>query len=523
MIILQWILALLLGAVLLAAIARRIGVPSPALLALGGVGLALLPDGPRLSLQPDLALALFVAPVLLDAAFDSSLRDLKENWFPVTCLILIAVGVTTAAVALVAHWLVPAMPWAVAVALGALVAPPDAAAATAVLKEVRLPHRLLVVLEGESLLNDASALLIYRLAVGAAVAHDGAPLGVASTLALVLGGSIAVGIMFAFVSDYVLSRFSDVPSSIILQFIGTFGVWILADRMHLSGVLAIVTFAVVLSRRAPTRTPAAIRVPSYAVWETAVFLLNALAFVLVGLQIGPILERIGPAHRSEALVFAATVLVTAMVSRAGWVLTYNRALRLISLILGHHTPRTMAAPPLRRSVVVAWCGMRGIVTLAAALALPDGSNGTAAFPYRDLIVLTAFTVVLGTLVIQGLTLRPLVLALGLDDDEPIDTETRTGHEEMFKAALESLGERDTEVAAALRREYSDLLGWFDGSSGRSPEARQAEAALRAVARAAARERLSQLRLTGVIGDSVFQQLEAELDMIELNAEVRSRW
>jgi NhaP-type Na+/H+ or K+/H+ antiporter len=152
--ILLWTLALLLGAVLLAALARRIEVPSPSLLALGGVLVALLPHGPRISLEPDLALALFVAPVLLDAAFDSSLRDLRENWLPVTCLVFITVAVTTSAVALVAHWLIPAMPWTAAVALGAAVAPPDAAAATAVLKEVRLPHRLLVILEGESLLND---------------------------------------------------------------------------------------------------------------------------------------------------------------------------------------------------------------------------------------------------------------------------------------------------------------------------------------------------------------------------------
>jgi hypothetical protein len=183
--------------------------------------------------------------------------------------------------------------------LGAVVAPPDAAAATAVLKEVRLPHRLLVILEGESLLNDASALLIYRLAVGATVVHAGATLGVASTLSLVLVGSVAMGVLFAFGFNEIVQRFSDVPSSIIMQFIGTFGVWILADRLHLSGVLVIVTFAVILARRAPIRTPAAVRVPSYAVWETVVFLLNALAFVLVGLQIGPILSRIGPAERVQ--------------------------------------------------------------------------------------------------------------------------------------------------------------------------------------------------------------------------------
>src|SRR5271156_6258086 len=166
MTILLWTLALLLGAVLLAAVGRRIGAPSPSLLALGGVLVALLPNSPRISLEPDLALALFVAPVLMDAAFDSSLRDLRQNWLPLFSLVFIAVAVTTVAVALTARWLVPAMPWAAAIALGAAVAPPDAAAATAVLNEVSLPHRLLAVLEGESLLNDASALLIYRLGGG---------------------------------------------------------------------------------------------------------------------------------------------------------------------------------------------------------------------------------------------------------------------------------------------------------------------------------------------------------------------
>ncbi len=169
--VLLWTLSLLLGAVLLAALARRIKVPSPSLFALGGVLLALLPHSPRISLQPDLALALFVAPVLVDAAFDNSLRELRQNWIPIASLVFIAVAVTTAAVALVARLLIPAMPWPVAAVLRRRVAPPDAAAATAVLKEVRLPHRIVAILEDESLLNDASALLIYRLAIGAAVAH----------------------------------------------------------------------------------------------------------------------------------------------------------------------------------------------------------------------------------------------------------------------------------------------------------------------------------------------------------------
>jgi monovalent cation/hydrogen antiporter len=523
MIVLQWILVLLFGAVMLAALARRIRVPYPALLAIGGAALALLPDGPRLTLNPDLALALFVAPVLLDSAFDSSLRDLKRYWFPLTSLIVMAVGVTTAAVAIVARWMVPAMPWPVAVTLGAIVAPPDAAAATAVLKEIRLPHRLLAILEGESLLNDASALLVYRLAIGAALAHSSAPLEVASTLAIVLGGSIAMGFVFAFSFNEVIRRFSDVPSSIIMQFIGTFGVWILADRMHLSGVLTIVTFAIVLSRRSPIRMPAAVRVPSYAVWETVVFLLNALAFVMVGLQIEPILDRIGTAQRMQSLIFAAAILGTTMIARALWILAYNRGVRVTNILLGRLTTRSIAPPSLKGGIIVAWCGMRGIVTLASALALPDGSNGAPAFPYRDLIVLTAFAVVLGTLVLQGLTLRPLVMALGLDEDEPLEDEARVAREEMFKAALERLGESDSEMATELRREYSQLLGRVDGSVEVSVEVRQAEATLRARARTAAREKLNDLRLTGVIGDSTFQQLEAELDLVELETEVRSSW
>lgn len=522
--ILLWTLSLLLGAVLLAALARRINVPSPSLFALGGVLVALLPDSPRISLEPDLALALFVAPVLMDAAFDSSLRDLRENWIPVVSLVFVAVAVTTAAVALVAHWLVPAMPWAVAVALGAAVAPPDAAAATAVLKEVRLPHRLLVILEDESLLNDASALLIYRLAMGAAIAPTGNALDVTSSLAFVLIASVALGILFAYVFGGVVNRFSHVPSSIVLQFVGAFGIWILADRLALSGVLVIVASAVVLSRRASVRMPAAVRVPSYAVWDAVVFVLNALAFILIGLQLGPIMDRLSRAHHVHYLAFACAIVATAVLARLGWVTLYNVALRITHRILGERTPQSLSPPPFKRTLLVGWCGMRGIVTLAAALALPDGSGALPAFPYRDLIVLTAFAVVLGTLVIQGFTLRIFLKVLGLDDDDGlVEREIRTGRVEMFQAALASVENQNNEVATSLRREYSELLRHIDGPAGMSEEQHQAEVLLRTVARTAARERLNALRFAGVIGEEAFQELQAELDLIDLEAEVRGRW
>src|SRR5690348_12982009 len=300
MLVFEWIVVLLLVAVLLAGAARRIGAPYPAFLALGGAALAFVPGAPRLVLDPDLALALFVAPVLLDAAYDTSVRDLKSNWAPVAGLVLVAVGLTTAAVAVVAHALVPGLSWAAAIALGAIVAPPDAAAATAVLRQVRLPRRLLTIVEGESLLNDASALLIYRVAVGAVVASVGGAFSlgkVAPAFLLGIAGSIIAGPLLGWAYLRLVRRLAqDAPSQIILQFVGTFVIWTLADRIGLSGVLTIVCYAIAIAREAPDRTPARLRVPSYAVWETAVFVLNVLAFFLIGLQIRPIMEEIGRAH-----------------------------------------------------------------------------------------------------------------------------------------------------------------------------------------------------------------------------------
>src|SRR5438132_7841547 len=247
---LEALIVLVLAAVVLAAAARRVGAPYPVFLAIGGAILAFVPGAPSFTVLPELALALFVAPVLLDAAFDASPRDLRDNWAPVTGLVVFAVGLTTIAVALVARTLMPAMPWAPAIALGAVVAPPDAAAATAVLRQLRPPHRILTILEGESLLNDASALLIYRLAVGAVAANGFAFRAVAPTFLLAVAGSLVVGPALGWLFLRILDRVQHVPTAIILQFISTFGVWILADRVGLSGVLTMVCYAITVARTA---------------------------------------------------------------------------------------------------------------------------------------------------------------------------------------------------------------------------------------------------------------------------------
>src|SRR3954466_167061 len=395
---LEGVVGLVLAAVLLAAAARRVGVPYPVFLAVAGVLLAFLPGAPSFTVPPELALALFVAPVLLDAAYDTSPRDLRDNWVPVTGLAVVAVGLTTVAVAVVARALIPAIPWAPAIVLGAVVAPPDAAAATAVLRHLRPPRRILTILEGESLLNDASALLIYRLAIGAVAAGGFSLAAVGPTFLLAVAGSLVVGPALGWVTLRVTDRVEHVPSAIILQFVTTFGVWILAENIGLSAVLTMVSYAITVARSAPARIPARSRIPSYAVWETAVFALNILAFIFIGLQIRPILESLDPGDRGRYVAVAGAVLVTVIVVRLAWHMSFNAVIRWRDRRFGFNPQRPMRRPSVGSGLLISWAGMRGIVSLAAALALPQ------AFPYRDLIVLTAFAVVLGTLTIQGLTL-----------------------------------------------------------------------------------------------------------------------
>jgi monovalent cation/hydrogen antiporter len=516
MLIFEWILGILLGAVLLSALARRIGVPYPALLALGGTVVAFIPGAPRIMLEPELALALFVAPVLLDAAYDTSPRDLKDNWLPVTSLVLIAVGLTTGAVAIVAHALT-GMPWAAAIALGAIVAPPDAAAATAVLRQVNLPHRIVIVLEGESLLNDASALLIYRIAV-TAMTVGGITIADAAPMLLVsVAGSLILGPVLALIYMRLMTAVDwsdDRPSSIILQFIGTFGVWLLADRLGLSGILTIVAYAITIARRAPATTSAHLRVPSYAVWETAVFVLNVLAFALIGLQIGPIFETLAPEQRLRYLLFAAAVLATVILVRFAWVMSYNWVVRRHIRRHGFHPPRPMSAPTVKSGLLVSWCGMRGIVTLAAAFALPNGEDGSP-FPHRDLIVFVAFCVVLGTLVIQGFTLRPLLRKLNLSDDDPVGQEVARARAAAYRAALAALDGDSSPLAEAIRVELQAGLLEANGDGGEPAGGAQADN-LRLRTVTAARQVVLAMRNSGDIGDTAFHRLEEEIDRLELS-------
>jgi monovalent cation/hydrogen antiporter len=510
MAIFEWTLLVLTGAVALTALAKRIGVPYPSLLALAGTALALLPasGGPRL--DPGLVLALFVAPVLLDASFDASLRDLRANWVPLLSLVVVAVVLTTGAVAVLVHALVPGLPWAAAIALGAIVAPPDAAAATAVLRPLRLPHRIVVIVEGESLLNDASALLIYRAAVTAALSHGAASaLGLVPTFVLAVGGSVLLGYALALASRPTLGRISDGPSQILMQFVGTFGVWILAERIGVSPIVTVAVFGVTAAR-ASGLTPARLRVPSFAVWETVVFLLNVLAFVLIGLQLRPILGALAPPERLTYLLVALGVLAVVITVRAAWVLGYARAAVWKAQRFGPGRWPGPNLPTLKGATIVSWAGMRGIVTLAAAYALP------AAMPFRDLIVLCAFGVVVGTLVVQGLTLKPLTGWLRLGQDTSVDREVHLTTARLARVALAVLDADGSLEARIMRREFTaEIRRAGDEAQAHRPSDRDQ---LRARIVAAQRQALVQMRSADEIGDDAFHLVEERLDWVELDVQ-----
>ena len=506
---LEQLLALFLAAVLLAAVARRVGAPYPVFLAVGGVLLAFVPGTPAFSVPPELALTLFIAPILLDAAYDASPRDLRDNWLPLTSLVVFAVGLTTVAVAWVVRALMPEVGWAPAIVLGAVVAPPDAAAATAVLRQLHPPRRILTILEGESLLNDASALLIYRLAIAAVAAGGFSFASVAPTFFLAVAGSVVVGPALGWVTLRVLDRVDHVPSAIILQFVTTFGVWILAEHIGLSAVLTMVAYAMTVARRAPERIPARSRIPAYAVWDTAVFALNILAFIFIGLQIRPILAALAPGELGRYLTVGGAVLVTAILVRLAWHMAFNGVMRWRDRVFGFRPTRLMLRPTVGSGLVIAWAGMRGIVSLAAALALPP------AFPHRDLIVFTAFSVVLGTLIVQGLTLKPLLRVLKLKDDDPVGRERRTARARALQAGLAAIAQTKAPHADAVRREFSAHLASAEEAVDGSAEVRSAHTVLHRDALKAARDAVLAMRASDEIGDDAFHEIEEELDWLEM--------
>ncbi|HEY2780338.1 MAG TPA: cation:proton antiporter [Steroidobacteraceae bacterium] len=503
----------LLGlAVVFLQIARRLRVPYPSLLALAGGCVALLPFAPHLGIQPQLALALFVAPAVLDTAFDMPPRELLRIWVPLVSLAVVLVLLTTAAVAWAAvAW--AGIPVAAAIALGAIVAPPDAAAASAVLREFNLPRRTLAVLQGESLLNDAVALLLFGLAVTAATAPDGAWHSLAPRLLIAVPGGAVVGVLTAHLGMRLFVRLAGTLSLIIVQFLITYGTWILAERLQLSPIVAVVALAAVIARYMPSRTSARDRVNSYAIWATVVFVLNVLAFLLMGLQARDILNQLQSDALWHALAFAGIVLGIVIGVRFAYVMLYGFVLRRFQVFFEKRVLNSKV-PKVSIGILVSWCGMRGLVTLATALALPEE------FPSRDVIVLSAFIVVLGTLILQGFTIRPLIAVLRIAPDSSLDEDVSRTRAAMLDAAMNELTDPSSRAAAALCAEYSAARA---GSVNRSQPNTEYDG-MRRRAIAAERRLLADWRREGRIQDDTYHLLEDELDRAELHvAPMASTW
>jgi Na+/H+ antiporter len=501
------VLLLMMMAIILLQVSRRLTIPYPTMLAMAGVGVAALPWAPDIRIDPQLVMALFIAPALLDAAYDFPLRAIRRYWLALLTLAVMAVLLTTAAVAWVGVAL-GGLPVAAAIALGAIVSPPDAAAATAMLRRLPLPRATVTVLKGESLLNDAVALLIFSAAVGVAAGTQ-SPSQLLPQLALAVPGGIVVGIVLGRISTVVLPHLSGTLGGILFQFTMTFGTWLIAEYLQLSAILAVVAAAMTVARHGPNRPPARDRVFSFTVWSTVVFLLNVLAFLLVGLEARVAVLALGREQLWHALSFAAVVVFVVIGVRMVWVMLGNRMAQPIFRLQGRSD-----APSLAQGVVSAWCGMRGLVTLATALALPQE------FPGRDLILLSALAVVLGTLIVQGITLGPLIRMLRFAADNSLVEELASARVVLLDLAIEGLSQRDDEPARSLRDRYLTERSQAAGGGRRTATAADD---LHRQCIDTQRRKLFELWTAGEIDDDVFHSLELELDLQELASSPTDRF
>ncbi|HYO08028.1 MAG TPA: Na+/H+ antiporter [Tepidisphaeraceae bacterium] len=503
------ILGLLTAVAALAWLASRLRVPYPILLVLGGLGLSFVPHLPRIELNPEHVFLLFLPPILYYAATQTSWRDFRANLRPITLLAVGLVLFCTVAVAYAAHQLVPGLSWASAFVLGAIISPPDAVAATAILQRLRVPRRVLTVLEGESLINDATALVTYQFAVAAAVTGAFSPAGAMLKFVVAGGGGVIFGLLVGIVVVWVRPRIRDSAVENVVALLIPYIAYLPADRAGLSGVLAVVTCGIYLSRRIGRITTAQVRLRTFAVWEAFIFLLNGVVFILIGLQISRIWKDLSPSW----LWYATVISIVAILARMAWVFPAAYVPRWIVPGLRQRDP----VPAFSFIFLIAWTQMRGVVSLAAALALPL----TMPRGDRDLILFITFGVILITLVGQGVTLPAMIRALKLDvgPDETEDEEVTARYLAALAAIerLDALGAANGDAAAMLQRlraTYDDRLSYYsrlmnpDGHDLLTCETGE-QAIHQAIA--AQRDMLLRLRDQGTIGDDVLRLVEQELD------------
>jgi CPA1 family monovalent cation:H+ antiporter len=513
--LLEILIFLLLCAVALGWISRRAGLPYPIALVLGGGALGFIPKLPQLELDPRILLVLVLPPILYQAALLTSWRDFKANLRPIALLAIGLVLVTTLVVGAALKFLIPAIPWAVAFAFGAIVSPPDVVAATAILSKLNMPRRIVTVLEGESLVNDASGLVLYKFAVAAALSGAFSLFDATVQFALVSIGGIAIGMLLAgaFVA---LHRFLGDPFiEVLLSLSVPYIAYVAAESVHGSGVLAVVAAGLLRGRYSPKMVSAEMRILARSVWNILVFMLNSLIFILIGLQLSGVVTRLEGYTGGDLAAYALAVSMVAILVRFAWVYFAEYLPAWLARIAGKK-----ASPPLPgEAFIVSWCGMRGIVSLAAALGLPTQAYG-APFPYRDLIIFLTFVVILVTLVVQGLTLAPLIRRLKLGTDHSAREEHRLARVSMGRAALAAIDRtaRDLgvlpRIVERIRAEFADRMAAASPLAQMSDSSYANARRMRLAAVRAERDALIRLWQSGRISDEVLHHLEEELDYEE---------
>jgi monovalent cation/hydrogen antiporter len=501
-------------------VSTAVKVPLPILLVGGGLLLSFAPGFPQITLPPDLVLVAILPPLLYSSAFFTGLRDLRANIRPIGFLAIGLVLVTMGSVAVVAHQAISGLSWAAAFTLGAIVSPTDALAATEIARNLGAPRRIVSIIEGESLVNDGTALVLYKTAVTAAVAGTFSLFDASWHLVVNVAGGVAVGLAVGWVVRQVRLRVNDAPTEVALALLSGYFAFLPAAAIGVSGVLAAVTIGVYMGWYTPQLTTVETRLSGNAFWEILVFLVNALLFALIGIQLHGILDRLS--GRSTASLIADGILVSAVVilTRVVWVPIMTYVPRLLFRRIRERDPY----PPWQYPLVISWAGIRGAVSLAAALALPIDVPG------RDLIVFLTFAVILATLVGQGLTLPSLIRVLHLPADDGAEREDAKARIKAAEAALARLDELAAEewvrddTAERLRGAYrfrrTRFRARLDGQDDDGTEERSQQfQRLRRELLSAERDAVIHLRNEGVITEDVMQRVQRDLDLEDSRLDV----
>jgi monovalent cation/hydrogen antiporter len=520
----ELVLICLVAVALLAIVARKIQVPYPILLTVGGGVLALVPGLPAIHLDPQLVFNLFLPPLVYPAAVYTSWRDFRANLRSILPLAIFLVLLTMTGTAYVFHALT-GLPLAVGFVFGALISPPDAVAALAMTKGLKVPRKIIVILEGESLVNDATSFISFRFAV-AAVLTGSFSLGQASVqFLLVAAGGIVVGLATGWLATQVQKRLDDPPVQTVFSLLTPYVAYFSGEKLHVSGILAVVIAGIYYGWRAPRVLSGRMRLQAVPVWQMVVFILNGILFMLIGLQLPQVIHALAPGSAMTVVTLAILILFVIVLIRFVWMFGANYLIRLFNRVFHHRTP-----PLWRHTAFIAWTGMRGADSLAGALAIPFVLPNGAPFPGRDLILLLTFCVIFGTLVVQGFTLKPLIRWLKIVDDHVPEKEERMARLQANEAALgriEEMGsssQANPENVERLRSEYADRIRRLSkdtshGESVRGLFSRDFEELAREALKTE-RDTVITLRNDEAINDEVLRRIQRDIDLAEARLQRR---